>query len=313
MMEHLDIKRAATLLRDGRLVSFPTETVYGLGGNALSDDAVASIYEAKGRPSFNPLIVHVRSLEDAAHYVVFNDIALTLAKHFWPGPLTLVLPRRADCPLSLLVSAGLDSVAIRMPAHPLAQALLHEAGIPVAAPSANRSGRISPTDAQHVQEELGDSIAMILDGGPCHVGIESTVVGVTDNLPIILRPGSITQADLEKVIGDVAVAGAQSKIISPGMLASHYAPDSVVRLNATDVKEGEALLAFGTPLSGAIHTENLSLHCNMQEAAANLFRMLRILDASEAHTIAVMPIPDTGLGLAINDRLKRAAADKGKR
>jgi len=317
-----DIHKAAALLKEGRLVAFPTETVYGLGGNALSDDAVADIYEAKGRPDFNPLIVHVRSLEEANLYIEWGEQALALARHFWPGPLTMVLPRKPDCKLSLLVSAGLDTVAIRMPAHPLAQALLHEAQLPVAAPSANRSGRISPTEASHVHEELGDRIAMILDGGPCSVGIESTVVDMTGPVPVILRPGSVTEEQLSEIICHPAlVAGSPIKwmempqqvrhdrIKSPGMLASHYAPSHPMRLHAVDVKSDEALLAFGAPVPmGTLMVENLSPHGDLREAAANLFRMLRRLDATQARTIAVMPIPEEGLGIAINDRLRRAAA-----
>jgi len=302
-----DIKSAAKTLRDNKLVAFPTETVYGLGGNALSDDAVAAIYAAKGRPQFNPLIVHVRSLEDANQYVEFNASALLLARHFWPGPLTMVLPRRAGCKLSLLVSAGLDSVAIRVPAHPLAQALLHEAQVPVAAPSANRSGRISPTEAAHVQEELGGRIAMILDGGPCLVGIESTVVDMTDESPVILRPGSVTEAQIKEQISNVKSFSGDGAIRAPGMLASHYAPVKPLRLNASFTRGDEALLAFGQPWPGAKATQNLSANRNLQEAAANLFRMLRALDASDAISIAAMPIPDDGLGAAINDRLRRAA------
>ena len=305
-----DIKHAATLLKAGKLVAFPTETVYGLGGNALSDDAVAGIYAAKGRPQFNPLIVHVRSLEDANHYVHFNENALKLAHHFWPGPLTLVLPRRKNCTLSLLVSAGMDTVAVRMPAHPLAQALLHEAGIPIAAPSANRSGRISPTEAAHVQEELGARVAMILDGGPCHVGIESTVVDMTGDVPIVLRPGAVLIPALIAGSGNDHAQTPQHVrgYKSPGMLASHYAPSRPVRLNATHVEQDEALLAFGHSIANhAQHVLNLSPGGNLQEAAANLFRMLRALDTTDAKRIAVMPIPEEELGIAINDRLRRAA------
>jgi L-threonylcarbamoyladenylate synthase len=314
-----DIRHAATLLSKGQLVAFPTETVYGLGANALSDSAVAAIYAAKERPSFNPLIVHVATLEQANTYAVFSERALLLARHFWPGPLTLVLPRREGCALSLLVSAGLDSVAIRMPAHPLAQALLHETQLPIAAPSANRSGRVSPTAASHVQEELGDDVAMILDGGPCHVGLESTVVDMTCPHPAILRPGTVTPQQISHMLGvQVSVNTAAQpgdKLASPGMLASHYAPRLPVRLNATSVKADEALLAFGKNIpSGALVTQNLSPGGNLQEAAANLFRMLRLLDASDATGIAVMPVPeegeDNGLGVAINDRLRRASAPR---
>lgn len=313
------IRNAAHWLRQEQLVAFPTETVYGLGGNALSDAAVSSIYAVKGRPQFNPLIVHVRGIEDAHHYGVLSEAARKLAHAFWPGPLTLVLPRREHCKLSLLVSAGLDTVALRVPAHPLAQALLHESGLPVAAPSANRSGRVSPTEAAHVHEELGNRVAMVLDGGPCHVGIESTVLDLTGDRPLILRPGSVTPPMLKKALGhEVEIAGAGAKILAPGMLASHYAPTLPLRLNATAVNPGEALLAFGKPLAGAALTLNLSPSGNLQEAAANLFRMLRQLDAqgqaAELRGIAAMPIPSgtdaDALGLAINDRLGRAAAPR---
>jgi L-threonylcarbamoyladenylate synthase len=302
-----NIKKGAALLHEGELVAFPTETVYGLGGNALSDTAVALIYEAKGRPQFNPLIVHVASLAEARRHATFNHQAELLAQHFWPGPLTLVLPRTPGCALSLLVSAGLDTVALRMPAHTLARALLEESRLPIAAPSANRSGHVSPTLAEHVQQELGNRVAMILDGGACAVGIESTVVDVSGELPVILRPGSITEEQLESVIGEVRRADKSAAITSPGMLERHYAPSHPLRLNAKEVRAGEALLAFGVPVAGAGVMENLSESGDLQEAAANLFRMLRTLDASAVSGIAVMPIPESGLGVAINDRLRRAA------
>jgi L-threonylcarbamoyladenylate synthase len=305
-----DIKKAATLLKNGKLVAFPTETVYGLGGNALDDDAIAAIYAAKQRPSFNPLIVHLRSLEDASHYVTFDERALKLARRFWPGPLTLVLPRAQDCKLSLLLSGGLDTVAVRIPSQPVAQALLHEAAIPVAAPSANRSGRVSATDAAHVREELGNSVAMILDDGPCRVGIESTVIDTTGAQAVILRPGAITRAQIEEVIGPVETATAADVVKAPGMMTSHYAPSKPLRLRAREVRDGEALLAFGAAPAHAIIVENLSVNGDLQEAAANLFRMLRKLDASDALAIAVANIPDEGLGIAINDRLMRAAAPR---
>lgn len=305
-----DIKKAASLLKAGKLVAFPTETVYGLGANALDDEAIAAIYAAKQRPAFNPLIVHVRSLEDAAQHVTFNEQALLLARKFWPGPLTLVLPRSQNCKLSLLLSAGLDTVAVRVPKQPVAQALLHESAIPIAAPSANRSGRVSATEASHVSEELGNSVGMILDDGPCHVGIESTVVDTTGLTPIILRPGSITRADIEAVIGPVATATGADVVKAPGMMTSHYAPSKPLRLHAKEVREGEALLAFGAVPAHAAIVENLSVNQDLQEAAANLFRLLRKLDASDAKAIAVAPIPEEGLGIAINDRLMRAAAPR---
>lgn len=296
------------MLKDGLLVAFPTETVYGLGGNALIDHAVAHIYEVKGRPTFNPLIVHVVSQAEAERYVVFNGTAKKLAEAFWPGPLTLVLPRRADCALSLLVSAGLDSVAVRVPAHPLAQALLKESGVPIAAPSANRSGRISPTQASHVYEELKDKVGMVLDGGLCAIGIESTVVDLTEKQPVILRPGSITREQLERIAGPIGTSDGAGAIKSPGMLERHYAPTKPLRLNVTQVQPKEALLAFGKALPGAAIVENLSARGDLREAAANLFRLLRKLDDSRVTGIAVMPVPMEGLGMAINDRLMRAAA-----
>ena len=310
-----DMTRAARLLRDGQLVAFPTETVYGLGANALDDAAVARIYAAKNRPQFNPLIVHLPSADAAARYAVFDRRAQALAAAFWPGPLSLVLPRRAEGGLSLLVSAGLDSVAVRVPAHPLALALLSEAGVPVAAPSANPSGRVSPTTAAHVAEGLGDKVPMILDGGPCPVGVESTVVDLTGPRPMLLRPGGVSVEELERVLNEPpARPQAGGPIASPGMLASHYAPALPVRLNATTVHSTEALLAFGPPLTGAKITLNLSPTGTLTDAAANLFAHLRALDAegraAGATAIAVMPIPDTGLGLAINDRLTRAAAPR---
>lgn len=301
MINEHHIQRAAALLRHGELVAFLTETVYGLGGNALSDTAVARIYEAKGRPSFNPLIVHVPSLEEAKKYAAFNAAAESLAKRFWPGALTLVLPRRENCALSLLVSAGLDTVAIRVPAHPAAQSLLQAAGIPVAAPSANKSGRVSPTDAAHVRADFGGDV-FVLDGGACPIGIESTVVDASADAPVILRPGNITPEELR-----IPLAQKGGKIKSPGMMERHYAPSKPLRLNAMEIMPGEALLAFGPPLPGAAVMENLSPSGDLREAAANLFRMLRLLDASNAKSIAVMPIPESGLGVAINDRIHRAA------
>ena len=302
---------AATALREGKLVAFPTETVYGLGGDATSDRAVAAIYAAKGRPSFNPLIVHVGSLAAAARLVEVNPLAELLARRFWPGALTLVLPRKPRCGLSLLVSAGLDSAAIRVPAHPAAQGLLSMAGLPLAAPSANPSGKMSPTRAEHVAASLGDKVAMILDGGPCKVGLESTVVSLLNTTPKILRPGGITAEQLSEALQMTVEAGSESgPLHSPGQLESHYAPILPLRLNADRAADNEALLAFGANPPAAALSRNLSSGGDLEEAAANLFAMLRELDRPEFGGIAVMPIPETGLGVAINDRLRRAAAPR---
>jgi L-threonylcarbamoyladenylate synthase len=298
------ISRAAKILREGGLVAFPTETVYGLGANACNGKAVAAIFAAKGRPRFNPLIVHVADRTEAERHAVFSDAARKLAENFWPGALTLVLPRRPSTPLSDLVSAGLDTVALRVPAHPVAAALLRESGLPVAAPSANPSGRVSATTAAHVAEGLGAQVDFVLDGGPAPLGLESTVVGFDLARPILLRPGAITREAIEAVIGPLAKANAV--IRSPGQLESHYAPHAALRLDARDKKAGEVLLGFG-PSPDA--TLNLSSGGDLREAAANLFAMLRELDKT-AKRIAVMPIPDTGLGEAINDRLRRAAAPR---
>ncbi len=302
---------AAAALREGRLVAFPTETVYGLGGDATSDRAVAAIYAAKGRPSFNPLIVHVGSFTAAGKLVEMTPQAEILARRFWPGALTLVLPRKPRCGLSLLVSAGLDSAAIRVPAHPAAQGLLLMAGLPLAAPSANPSGKMSPTRAEHVAATLGDKVAMIIDGGPCKVGIESTVVSLLNATPRILRPGGITAEQLGEALQMTVEAGAEAgPLHSPGQLESHYAPVLPLRLNAVSVEAGEALLAFGAKPPAAALSRNLSASGDLEEAAANLFAMLRELDRPDLTRIAVMPIPETGLGVAINDRLRRAAAPR---
>ncbi len=301
------IAQAGRLLAEGRLVAFPTETVYGLGGRADRDASVAAIYAAKGRPSFNPLIVHVPDLEAAREVVRPDNRARILADIFWPGPLTLVLPRREGSELSLLATAGLDTVAVRSPAHAVAQALLKAAGVPVAAPSANRSGKVSPTTAAHVAEGLGAEVAMVLDGGPCLVGVESTVLDLSGPQAAILRPGSVTREEIESIIGPVLTAEDSAAPKSPGMLASHYAPGLPVRLEAAQAGPGEALLGFG-PAPGAIL--NLSPSGDLTEAAANLFAMLRALDRPDFSGIAVMPIPERGLGIAINDRLRRAAAPR---
>ncbi|MGF1639697.1 MAG: L-threonylcarbamoyladenylate synthase [Rhodospirillales bacterium] len=299
------IAEAAALLHQGRLVAFPTETVYGLGANARDDAAVAAVFAVKNRPRFNPLIVHVPDLAAAETLAAFDDRACFLAGKFWPGPLTLVLPRRAESGLSPLVSAGLDTVAVRAPAHPIAQALLAAARLPVAAPSANPSGRVSPTTAAHVAESLGQRVALILDGGPCRVGVESTVVGLTGETPVLLRPGGLAAEAIERYLGPLARPrpGAPQ---APGLLARHYAPGRPLRLYAHRAQAGEALLAFGPEAADA--DLNLSARGDLEEAAANLFAMLRILDRPAFSAIAVMPIPDAGLGRAINDRLRRAAA-----
>ena len=305
------IERAAELLRAGALVAFPTETVYGLGGDATNDAAVAAIFAAKGRPHFNPLIVHVPGLAEAAALALFDARARRTAERFWPGPLSLVLPRRPDSGLSLLASAGLDTVALRAPAHPVAQRLLRAAGRPIAAPSANRSGRISPTTAEHVAAELGDRAALILDGGPCTIGLESTVLDLTEARPALLRPGGVPVEALTEMFGNIAMpAQGETSPRSPGRLASHYAPSLPLRLDATSARAGEALLAFspGDAPPGFAEVLFLSRSGDLVEAAANLFAMLRRLDRPEFSGIAVMPIPERGLGRAINDRLRRAAA-----
>ena len=303
------ISQAADYLRQGKLVAFATETVYGLGADATNDKAVAAIFAAKNRPDFNPLIAHVADADAAARLVEMDPRAQALAAHFWPGPLTLVLPRRQDSPVSLLASAGLDSIAVRVPAHPVALALLRAVGRPVAAPSANPSGGVSPTTAAHVAQGLGNKLAMILDGGACAVGVESTVLDLTTTTPTLLRPGGVTLEQLEALLGPVAVAQGHddSGPKSPGMLASHYAPGLPVRLEAETIRGGEALLGFG-PIPGA--ELSLSPSGDLAEAAANLFAMLRALDRAPFTGIAVSPIPAHGLGLAINDRLRRAAAPR---
>ncbi len=300
----------ARLLREGRLVAFPTETVYGLGADATDERAVAAIFAAKERPRFNPLIVHIPGFAEAEPFAVFDARARDLAVHFWPGPLSLVLPRRTDSGLSLLASAGLDTVAVRVPAHPVAQALLRAAGRPIAAPSANRSGRVSPTEADHVMAELGDQVALILDGGRTPVGLESTVLDLTAETPALLRPGGVTVEELAALLGPIATQPA-GPLRSPGLLASHYAPSLPLRLDAVDARPGEALLAFGPDIpSGFAEVLWLSHEGDFAEAAANLFAMLRRLDRPAFAGIAVAPIPEHGLGRAINDRLRRAAAPR---
>ena len=303
---------AADLLRAGRLVAFPTETVYGLGGDATNDAAVAAIFAAKGRPRFNPLIIHVPGLAEAEKIAVFDERARNAARHFWPGPLTLVLKRRGACGVSLLASAGLDTIAVRVPAHPVAQALLRATGRPLAAPSANRSGQVSPTEAAHVAAELGDRVALILDGGQCPVGVESTVLDLSGATSNLLRPGGVTIEALTEVLGPIEIGiDDPAAPRAPGQLTSHYAPRLLLRMNAVTSRPGEALLAFGPHApQGFAEMLNLSLRGDLAEAAANLFAMLRRLDRPEFLGIAVMPIPEEGLGHAINDRLRRAAAPR---
>ena len=303
------IRHAAEALARGDIVAFPTETVYGLGANALDARAIAKVFAGKERPRFNPLIVHVPGLEAAERYAVMNDTAWRLAEAFWPGPLSLVLKKRPACGIAGLVSAGLDTIALRAPAHPVAQALLEAAQLPIAAPSANRSGRVSPTTAAHVQAELGERPAMILDGGPCPLGIESTVVSVIEPEPGLLRPGALPREAIELVLGaPLLAANANHRGASPGQLETHYAPSTKLRLGATGVSSNEALLAFGPEApQGARVTINLSASGNLEEAAVKLFAALRELDQTGAMAIAVMPIPAHGLGEAINDRLQRAA------
>ncbi len=306
------IGEAVRALRAGKLVGMPTETVYGLAGDATNGRAVAAIFEAKGRPRFNPLIVHVADLEAARRLGTFDDLSLRLARAFWPGPLTLVVPRAGDCPVSLLASAGLDTVALRVPAHPVARLLLKAVEVPLAAPSANPSGRVSPTTAAHVAEQLGDKVALILDGGRCRIGLESTIVTVRDGAIAILRPGGVTRESLARAAGvTIERHEGGARPTAPGQLRSHYAPRAPLRLEATTVEPGEALLAFGPeppPTDGPML--NLSPDGDLAEAAANLFSHLRALDREDVTAIAVMPVPGHGLGEAINDRLRRAAAPR---
>ncbi len=299
------IARAAELLRSGALVAFPTETVYGLGADASDDRAVAGIFAAKDRPQFNPLIVHVASLAQARRYAVFDDTAERLADAFWPGALTLVLPLRADAGIASLATAGQPNIALRMPDHPLAEALLTATDRPVAAPSANPSGRISPTTAHHVLSGLNSKIAAVLDGGPCPVGLESTIVGTTPH-PTLLRPGGLPEEAIAACLGAPLARRRTGEITAPGQLASHYAPRGTLRLDADTPEPGEAYLGFGPGDA----TLNLSASGDLTEAAANLFHNLHQLDASGATRIAVAKIPDHGLGRAINDRLRRAAAPR---
>ncbi len=311
VQDPLEIVHLAGLLKAGGLVAFPTETVYGLGADATNSEAVLSIYETKGRPRFNPLIVHCADLAMAETLVDFTPLARRLAARFWPGPLTLVLPKKSGSPLSDLVTAGLATVGVRVPAHPLAQALIAAAGTPLAGPSANPSGRLSPTTAEQVRNYFHGRVP-VLDGGPCTAGVESTILAIRDEEAIQLRAGALPREEIEAEIGrPLAVAAAGSAVAAPGMLASHYAPDAALRLDAAAPRPGEAFLGFG-PMPAGIGGpyRNLSPAGDLREAARNLFCMLHELDG-QAAAIAVAPIPPTGLGEAINDRLRRAAAPRG--
>ncbi|XBQ15305.1 MAG: L-threonylcarbamoyladenylate synthase [Oceanicaulis sp.] len=306
------LDEAAAILRAGGCVAVPTETVYGLACDASNAEAVAGVYEAKGRPRFNPLIAHVRDLAHAERLVDLPETGRRLAEAFWPGPLTIVAPKRPDAPVSDLAAAGLDTLAVRAPASPAMAALIAAAGAPLAAPSANRSGAVSPTRAEHVAESLSGRIHLILDGGPCAVGVESTIVAVTGDPVRLLRPGGTPRAEIERVCGHALsfAAGASDRPEAPGQLTSHYAPRSAVRMNASAPEPDEAFLAFGEQRSvNAVRVMNLSPRGDLAEAAANLFSGLRALDGA-APCIAVAPIPDYGLGEAINDRLRRASARK---
>jgi L-threonylcarbamoyladenylate synthase len=310
------VASAARCLAAGGLVAFPTETVYGLGADATNAAAIARLYQAKGRPAFNPLIAHVRDIGAAMRIARFDANATALAKAFWPGPMTLVLPKTKDCPVAEFATAGLETIAIRLPAHPLAREILRAFGGPVVAPSANLSGHVSPTTAAHVQSDLGGRIDLIVDGGAVAIGVESTIVGCFD-APMLLRPGGVPRGEIERVLGQTLVQPPDDadndtgQPLAPGMLASHYAPRTKVRLDADDIAADEALLAFGSValpgVDAATIVMNLSPRGDLNEAAANLFGYLRALDLSGARAIAVMPVPQHGLGEAINDRLRRAA------
>jgi L-threonylcarbamoyladenylate synthase len=311
------IAQAARILRAGGLVAFPTETVYGLGADATNAEAIARLYAAKGRPAFNPLIAHVDTIAAARMLAAFDATAERLAAAFWPGPLTLVLPQRPDCPVAALATAGLDTVALRVPANAVAQALLRAFGGAVVAPSANLSGHVSPTTAAHVMIDLEGRIELIVDGGATAVGLESTIVACVGETPTLLRPGGLAREDIEAALGCALAIPHERPAeapVAPGQLASHYAPRAALRLDAMQVRPGEALLAFGSPLpsgaAAAVAALNLSPRGDLVEAAASLFSHLRRLDGSGAGTIAVMPIPQEGLGEAINDRLRRAAAPR---
>lgn len=316
------IAEAAAALSDGQIVAMPTETVYGLAADARNAGAVAQVFAAKGRPNFNPLISHMGSFDMAMEYAEYDERAALLAQHFWPGPLTLVLKRKEDAEIAENVTAGLETIAMRVPAHPTARALIKACGFPLAAPSANKSGTLSPTTPQHVQNNMGEDVPYILASGKCKCGVESTIIDLTGEVPVMLRPGTITQEEIEALIGEVETEfevkeGQQPK--APGQLLRHYAPNAKIRLQAVDVKKGEALLGFGSVKFMAVDEvgaasnlyetryQNLSETGDLEEAASNLFDMLQKLDNGAYDTIAVMDIPDVGIGIAINDRLARAA------
>mgnify|MGYP003331542777 CR=1 FL=1 len=309
---------AGALLRAGGLVAFPTETVYGLGADATNGTAVAGIYSAKGRPRFNPLIIHVASLNEAENFALVSPLARLIAEAFWPGPLTLVLPQRLPSPIADLALAGLQSIAIRVPSSTIARDLISASGRPIAAPSANRSGRVSPTLPAHVLADLEGRIDAVIMGKAADIGVESTIVSLLDDKPVLLRPGGVTRAEIEAVSGlavtDPELHASDDAPLAPGMLASHYAPHATVRLNANEIEKGEAALLFGSFVpkgcDAARAVFNLSPTGDLKEAAANLFSALRVLDQSGAPRIAVVPIPDEGLGEAILDRLRRAAAPR---
>ncbi len=307
------ILEAAEILKSGGCIAIPTETVYGLAADATNGHAVAKIFDIKGRPSFNPLISHFHNIKQLNDFVELNDNSKLLSSAFWPGPMTLIVNRKQDCKISDITTAGLNTIAVRIPSHPTAQKIIKAAGVPLAAPSANRSGEVSPTSAIHVAESLGDKSPLIIADGSCAIGLESTVIDCTGNTPIILRPGAITADQVSDVLGFHIETdlGSHDTPKSPGQLLKHYAPNTSVRLKAYDVNEGDALLAFGSTkfidVDKAIEVLNLSEDGDLFEAASNLFSYMRRLDQTGAKTIAVMDIPTTGIGLAINDRLKRAA------
>ncbi len=301
------LDEAARVLLAGGLVAVPTETVYGLAADATNGAAVAAIYTAKGRPSFNPLICHVADLAMAESLAVMSPLARALATRFWPGPLTLVLPRSRECPVHELVTAGLPSIALRQPQHIATLGIISRVGRPLAAPSANPSEQLSPTTAAHVASGLGSKIDLIIDGGACRAGLESTIIAPGEDGAVLLRAGALARSEIELLTGPLRSPDAARGVVAPGMLRRHYAPRARLRLGASNVESGEAFLAFGAPPAGVSPSLNLSIRGDLAEAASNLFAMLRVLDSTHS-AIAVAPIPETGLGEAINDRLRRGAA-----